>query len=275
MINSYEKGGLKMVDFESYFQSLKASWVKRLTETSVGNWKIIPLKYYNIFGHNLLIFKMNIENIKHLPDLEQIPEFYREIIRCWVKSGGGQMMYPKDFLGIRKQVIWGNKFIKTGQKYLIFKNWIKSGFIFINDIIDEKGKLSEGHILNKLNSKVNWISEFSVLKKAIPKEWFVCLSHEKSIKTTVNIKKRQLVWRGIFIDANTLNNKTFYNILVEIKATKSIGNEVWIKYLNLNEHHNMSDTYFFIFNYLEENKFKVFRWKLLQSIIPTKQLLNK
>jgi hypothetical protein len=32
---------------------------------------------------------------------------------------------------------------------------------------------------------------------------------------------------------------------------------------------------YFIFNYLSENKLKVFRWKLLHFIIPTKKLLLK
>ena len=34
LINTYEKGGLNMVDIDSYFKSLKASWVSRLTNTS-------------------------------------------------------------------------------------------------------------------------------------------------------------------------------------------------------------------------------------------------
>jgi hypothetical protein len=37
----------------------------------------------------------------------------------------------------------------------------------------------------------------------------------------------------------------------------------------------MSQLCSFIFHYLEENKLKIFRWKLLQYIIPTKKLLMK
>ena len=32
MIEDFEKGGLKMIDIESYFISLKATWVSRLTD---------------------------------------------------------------------------------------------------------------------------------------------------------------------------------------------------------------------------------------------------
>jgi hypothetical protein len=35
----------------------------------------------------------------------------------------------------------------------------------------------------------------------------------------------------------------------------------------------MKPLYQFIFSYLEENKLKIFRWKLIQYIIPTKKIL--
>jgi hypothetical protein len=54
-----------------------------------------------------------------------------------------------------------------------------------------------------------------------------------------------------------------------------MGINAWLKYLSINEKPNMSQLYTFIFHYLEENKLKIFRWKLLQYIIPTKKLLMK
>jgi hypothetical protein len=33
LIGGFEKGGLKMIDIERYFISLKASWVSRLTDS--------------------------------------------------------------------------------------------------------------------------------------------------------------------------------------------------------------------------------------------------
>jgi hypothetical protein len=35
---------------EKYFISLKASWVSRLADSTFSNWKLIPLKYLNVFG---------------------------------------------------------------------------------------------------------------------------------------------------------------------------------------------------------------------------------
>jgi hypothetical protein len=50
LIGDFEKGGLKIIDIESYFISLKASWVSRLTDSKFSKWKLIPLKYLNVFG---------------------------------------------------------------------------------------------------------------------------------------------------------------------------------------------------------------------------------
>ena len=90
MIKSNEEGGLQMIDIQSYFMSLKASWVSKLISNDISNWKLIPLKYLSVVGINWLIFKMNFEKKKILDYIKHIPEFYREVFKCWVISGGGQ-----------------------------------------------------------------------------------------------------------------------------------------------------------------------------------------
>jgi hypothetical protein len=68
LINTYEKGGLDMVDIDSYFKSLKISWGSRLTNNSLANWKVIPMKYFNKLGKKWLVFNMNIDDIKNLSE---------------------------------------------------------------------------------------------------------------------------------------------------------------------------------------------------------------
>jgi hypothetical protein len=89
LIGDFEKGGLKMIDIESYFISLKASWVSRLADSKFSNWKLIPLKYLNVFGKIWLIFKMNIDVKKREQFLNNIPEFYKNVLTSWIKTDGG------------------------------------------------------------------------------------------------------------------------------------------------------------------------------------------
>ena len=63
-------------------------------------------------------------------------------------------------------------------------------------------------------------------------------------------------------------------MLLNEKFIKPIGFNTWNTYLQ-KELTKCETVYYFIFNYLSENKLKVFRWKLLHFIIPTKKLLLK
>ena len=59
-----------MVDVNSYFKSLKVSWVKRLSSSETSNWNVIPRKYLDKFGEkNWLIFKMNMDNVKTIKQM--------------------------------------------------------------------------------------------------------------------------------------------------------------------------------------------------------------
>ena len=63
------------------------------------------------------------------------------------------------------------------------ENWINSGIILINDIIDDQRNISEVVILQNLICKQNWMSETSIVKKPIPVEWKQIIKNEESIMT--------------------------------------------------------------------------------------------
>ena len=90
---------------------------------------------------------------------------------------------------------------------MFFQYWVASGLIYINDILDREGKLSEVFILEKLSNKSNWIAEFTILKSSIPKEWQQVLIKENSVKSKISINKNNLRWGNKQIQAKTPNNK--------------------------------------------------------------------
>ena len=157
----------------------------------------------------------------------------------------------------------------------MFDNWINSDLIYINDFLNENGEINQNLILDKLKYKNNWISEFICLRKAIPNEWYHTLQAQNAIKSVVNFQKDKIIVNGKCIDPSQLSNKYFYNEYINVNFLKPIGMNTWLMYLSINEKPNMSQLYSFIFPFLEENKLKIFRWKLLQYIIPTKKLLMK
>ena len=146
LIGEKSKGGLEMCDVPSFFNSLKIKWITSLCNCKNANWTILPNYFLNIFGDNYLIFYMYIDNVKHLPLYESLPEFYKELIRVWVQINKNKITNNHDnFETVRKQIIWGNKNIKFNGKTLIFKNWIKNKILFVNDLVDENGVLNENN----------------------------------------------------------------------------------------------------------------------------------
>ena len=97
-----------------------------------------------------------------------------------------------NFKNIRQQILWGNKLIKFQGKCLVFINWIKEGFIYVNDIIDQNGNISQEIISNKISSKSNLMFEISKLNYALPNEWLKVLKSEKSIKSKVKNKLNRI-----------------------------------------------------------------------------------
>ena len=126
-----------------------------------------------------MIFNMGINTIKSVNQFtNNLSDYYFNLLKSWI-SINKYTKIPSNFRIIRQELIWGNQHIKFKNKSLIYLNWINDGIIFINDIIDHEGKLSENVILKKLSLKTNWISEFTKLKKSIPKNWLNELESEK------------------------------------------------------------------------------------------------
>ncbi|CAG2204340.1 unnamed protein product [Mytilus edulis] len=203
-----------MTDIDAYIEAIKINWVKRLTDETCANWKIIPTFYFREFGENNLIFKMNLNSHKSLENLKNLPTFYFEILKCWIKNGGGKTKVPDNYRDIRKQVIWGNQYIKTCGKSLYYSHWVKENIIFVNDVIDDKGEISH-KILDKLKKKQNWIAELFSLRKALPKSWIQKLKGNISKHTKINITQDiKMFCNGLYYNLDKIKFKEIYNIII-------------------------------------------------------------
>jgi len=116
------------------------------------------------------------------------------------------------------------------------------------------------------------------LKKAIPKLWKETLITQDSIKTQVIPKKYVKIEKNQ-IQNLQIKNKEVYKILLESQVKeKPIAYTKWEKCLKKDRMHTLTcitQTLFFTFNYLELNKLKIFKWKLIHFILPCKELLKQ
>lgn len=129
------KDGIEVPDIEISLKTLRLKWLKLLSSNKEANWKIISKYYLNHYGSNLLIFKM---------------DFYTDIIEYNIELNNINTTHQlKSFSEIRKQIIWGNRYIKFNGNGLIFHEWINAGLVFVNDMIDKNGETRES-ILSSL-----------------------------------------------------------------------------------------------------------------------------
>ena len=67
------------------------------------------------------------------------------------------------------------------------------------------------------------------------------------MKTTINIKKENIISAGRVINMDKLVNKDFYNIIKNKVFVKPISIHVWTTYLDIQDFQNVIDLYEFIF----------------------------
>ena len=281
LIQNYEKGGLRMIDIKTHLKTFQIKWVLRLISDNDATWKIIPKFHFQKYGKNFTLFKMNFGTEKNLKDIK-LPNFYKNLITAWVNAGGGCTDEPKSFASIRTQFLWGNQFIKWDRKCLLYKNWIDDNILYVNDIISPAGEIDTALILDKLQQKQNWISQINKLKRAIPETWKNAIKSRPSRETLVSTDT------GFFLN-DQINNKLFHfqtealvqnrhisNFLQNQNLVKPIMEKTWIAQFNLspsNEYWAL--VYKSILIDLQNNRLKEYRFKLINAILPCKQILFK
>ena len=114
MINNYAKGGLKMLDIQSFNESLKMKWIQGyLNEENKGKWKLFFDHYLGKYGEKLL-FRSNLKQqdstLLNLKD-----PFLKEIIQYWIKE-------IRDLLDNDQNFLSYNAFI---DKYSIKTNYLE------------------------------------------------------------------------------------------------------------------------------------------------------
>ena len=66
MMQPYENGGLEIVDIEQQLDIFRIKLANRLITIENANWKIIPNFYFDKYGKEFLIFKMNLGDLCNL-----------------------------------------------------------------------------------------------------------------------------------------------------------------------------------------------------------------
>ena len=171
MIGNTEIGGISMPDFVMQSNALKTVWLQKLFENNDHNfrWKILPNLHLNCFGLNALVLKMSFEKEGELPEIKQLPLFYRQCITAW-KICNNPSFFCNTAEDIRQQLLWGNTYIKYKKKCFYWKHWVCADILVIGDIINKDGLIDLSCIQSKLKKRGNYLCESKLIWSCIPEK---------------------------------------------------------------------------------------------------------
>jgi hypothetical protein len=130
----YEQEGLKMVDIWAYVNSIKASWVKRITSDIEinGKWSLIYKKEINKFG-GAILFKSNLNAIDARKMVKN--RFLRDVLSAWC-----EINFSNNCVNVHDEILWNNSCIKHENRTLFYKKWYENGLSKISQFLDRNNK---------------------------------------------------------------------------------------------------------------------------------------
>ena len=114
MINNYPKGGLKMIDIESFSKSLKTTWIKKyLDRGNQAKWKAFLELELQPYGNDAFFsFNLKEEDFNRYFKISDV--FFHEILEIWCD------LNYKDHLTslthFSSQTLWNNSLIRIDRK---------------------------------------------------------------------------------------------------------------------------------------------------------------
>lgn len=259
LCNSYNQGGLNVLDFGTSNTIFKLNWIKHYIKHTDKLWYIIPNLIFEKVGGIEFLLKSDFE-VNKLPI--QLSNFHRQALLCWL------LIYKHNF-SPHKQLIWNNKIVKYKNKSIFYDNWIKNDILMVSQLMNNEGYLlTYTEFLNIFRIPIT-PREYSIVFDAIP-EGLLRLLRGSSEPHKQSMNKKQVLLNGIDIKDSKCNNK-FFRCLVHCPATprnKYFWNELF---------GNINWRLIWTYNnkYCINNKVFEIYFKIIHKIYPTNEFLKR
>ena len=206
MCQPIERGGLKMLDIETYLSAVKISWIKRYCDpNNEGEWK-------TTFRHNLkkiggTNFFNSTLNEKHLKLYITPKTFFYDVIKHWNRLTKIETPHKN----VLEQSLWYNSNICQENTPINSKKWADKGILQINHIVEDCNILSFSELKAKFQLDEEDIFTFHKVKKSIPEEWIRNMARNQISEEEKMIEKIQRVPKCTkYIYSLLLDNMTAY-----------------------------------------------------------------
>jgi hypothetical protein len=270
VIADYEEGGVKMMDVECFIRAQKVMWVKRLTKTEEGSWKIYP--------HMLLKDRLGTTHSfqcnTNLAELKRkMPSFYFQLFEAWNKTKENT---EEDPFKIRREIIWFNKKIKIRGREICYKHWYSKGIIMIHDLLEENGDIKSPARLEEAFNLPIKLMAYNSLISAIPQEWKRALKKMKIPHQAISSAEQPFIsCNNRLIAISILTNKDVYWELVRKKKTRPICADKWAARYEIEMANDGWKAIYKSYSGIKDTRMKAFQFKVLNNLIPCNLYLKR
>ena len=202
----------------------------------------------------------------------RIPKFYRECILAW--SDILTKNKPTNKEDVLNEYLFGNHNILNQGKSVFFPHWCKSELKQVKDIwYSTQSVFHSGAIIfQQLIRKNNWISEYEIIKKAIPKSWLDILidcaiieEENSKLENNNGLKMTQQSITKNNVDINPLKLTTkeiYYHCLYPCEPPNCIN--AW---KNIFVSFDWKNVCKLLFNPLQSNCKKQYHWRTVHRVL--------
>lgn len=131
VMNSYENGGLNVLDFCTLNNMFKLNWLKQFFMNPSSIWNVIPQHHISQMG-GLGFFLVCNYNIDKIP--VKLSAFHRQTFLAW------SLIFKHNF-SPHKYYLWNNKDILYKHKSLFLKYWFENNIIWVDQLFNREGIL--------------------------------------------------------------------------------------------------------------------------------------
>lgn len=131
VLNSYKKGGLDFIDFNSLSNTLKMNWLKRFLHNQSSIWNVIPRYIFAQLGGIDFLLLCNY-SISKLPI--KLSNYHQQMLLAW------GLIYKHNF-SPHSFFIWNNCYILHRKKTLFLEQWFKKGLLLVSQLFHINGTL--------------------------------------------------------------------------------------------------------------------------------------
>ena len=261
MCNSYDKGGITMINIVDLQNSFLMSWVTKVlscNEINKNNVDCIPLYLLSKLGPDLIALKSLANNKLFIGSNKITSIFWKKALCVWNENKEKiDFMQTDNNINQREQVLWNNTKIMYRRKCLFFEDWAHSGINYLKDVKSNNRILTYDEICRRIGYKASRIFEYNAIYTAL-------LSVEaRSIEQRENINN--------FI-INRIPSIKEFRINLSSSEIQPTANVFWERTFNVQI---LPSNWTISRLSTTEERLRLLHWKILHNIYPTRILLHK